>query len=51
MVGALAVTLFLSADATSKGFFSIEETPTRKRQDPNYQVRRHPALLTNAFRI
>ncbi len=50
-VGALAVTLFLSSDSDSKNFFKVEDTPVRKRQDANHQVRRHPALLANSFRF
>ena len=48
MVGALAITLFLSAHSSDKGLFSIQEVPTRKRQDANQQARRHPVLLSNS---
>lgn len=49
-VGALAISLSLSADAISKGRFFINQTPIIKRQDANYQSIRHPGLLSNSFR-
>lgn len=40
-VGAIAVTLHLSADTTSKGVFSLTQLPSIKVQDLNLQARRN----------
>lgn len=49
-VGALALSLSLSADSIAKGRFFINSVSMIKRQDANYQSIRHPGLLLNAFR-
>lgn len=49
-VGALTVAVSLSSDSSTKGRFFVQNRPSLKRQDANYQAVRHANLVLNTFR-